>query len=657
MMLVKTVEKFHYSPAEMDAEWGSLVAKDLVENLDPEGLIFTREEVEGLLQETSHLELEIKMGRCKFLEKITALYEQKLIVRDSVVRQLLDKSWTFPEDEMIDFPVSVVFFEQEKMEENYKKQVTFRTALEYISRNDSLWKEPSEEELEQIRKDILGKDACKLSQQLNHPDGIEGYVGEKYLETIASTFDPHTNYFSSRTRKRFESHLSEEAMSYGFRLGQNIRGEIEIMEITPGSPAWNSNVLNEGDVLLSVEVAGQGKKEFTCQETSEALRMMSESFVNEARFTVRKQDGSSSEVVLHKGKVQVDDNIIQSFILDGPRKIGYIYLPSFYAQVSDQGTSYKGCADELATSLIKLKREGIEGLVFDVRGNGGGSMYEAIRVAGMFINFGAVAMAAMRDEEGEIMKDQSRGMIFDRPMVVLQDQMSASASELFSAAIQDYHRGVIVGGTSFGKATIQQIIPVDAYRFGEKPAYRESGEGFVKLTTGKFFRVTGDSHQQTGVIPDIPLPQKKPRYDYRENTLPNSLDNTSLDKDSYYRPLKELPLMALRDMSRERTETDRGFIQINVSNLSKDQAWENPAPLSVSKLKAFLDEIATTKIEQEEREPLLGVNNPEFLNGISSQNPLEEKVNQHLIEKIEEDIHIRESFSVLIDLITLTKNN
>ena len=487
-MLQQTIEKHHYAPRSLNEELSTVIIEQFLDHLDPQKMFLLETQVEEMKAAFSDLPIQIKQKDCRGLTRAVELYTKQLDWVDNLLANWEQVPWSEEAQEGEENKGSFAAT-SEALEDRWRK---YFQALLRNQFSDSTAR-PDASDWNQAWLDRIQAERCQLSLRLNHPEGLDEVVGKRFLSAFAKAQDPHTNYLSFNQKERFEYQLSEEAATFGFELVQNSRGEIEIAALVPGGAAWNSQALNEGDILLSIQVPGKPKLDFDCQAMIEAFRILGSPSVSEANFSIRKTSGEKRLVHLRKRKLSLSDQGIRSVLLEGSVRLGYLYLPSFYVDDSKGNGRRKGASDQLATELIRLKRQGIEGLILDVRGNGGGSMYEAMRIAGLFINFGAVAMTDDRMDGPELLKDMSRGMAFSKPLLVLQDRTSASASELFSACMQDYHRGLVVGDTSFGKASMQQILPIDAYKTQHLSADRLNplAPAFVKLTTGKFYRVTG----------------------------------------------------------------------------------------------------------------------------------------------------------------------
>ena len=656
--LIKTAEKYHYAPRPVDDTYSQLLFDEFIHTLDPAAIIFTTDDIKQLKIQAGQLDEQILEQRCDFLEQATVLYEQKL--RDALI--LITGIEEGPLDlqaaDTLKAYKDQQFVPRNQLRQRWEKLIKFQLLSAHLLSSDSALKKdpPTLEAIQKLKTDIIRRYHCHLNSKLDNPGGLKEQVGDKFLKAVSFAFDPHTEYFGATEKNEYETMLSKDAKGYGLEFTDNELGEIEIYLIIPGSPAWNSNALNEGDVILSVETPDSISKDFSCINLSEAYQFISDPSLNEAFFEIRKKNGERLRIKLFKEQIDVEENVIRSFILEGDRKIGYIYLPSFYTQMSSLHYLPNGCANDLAKEIIKLKRENIEGLVFDLRNNGGGSMLEALRVAGIFINYGAVSIIEKRDRQQETLKDPDRGTVFNKPLLVLINKYSASASELFAAAMQDYHRAVIAGSNSFGKSTAQEFLPIDAGHY-DNPSFA-SKKTFVKLTEGAFFRVTGATHQKTGVEPDIRLPDPDDRPEMGEGQFASALDFAAIDKKTYYYPLAPLPIDTLQAQSQARLAKNETFNKIRESmEAAMEEGLLFAIPLSFEAFRDYFTSVTgDDPLPESEEKDVFSVKNPSYMEGISNFNNSKEEVNQQAMKEIREDVYIRESFFILNDLIHLQSN-
>ena len=284
----------------------------------------------------------------------------------------------------------------------------------------------------------------------------------------------------------------------------------------------------------------------------------------EVQLTIRKKNGTMLDLVLSKELMKATENSVYSFIAEKNARVGYIRIPSFYSDF--EGNSSQGCAEDVAKEIAKLRKDNIEGIIIDLQDNGGGSMDEAIRLAGMFVDNGPISVSVNRKGTQNVMRDYIRGTVYNGPVVVMINGQSASASEFFAGAMQDYNRALIVGAKSLGKASIQVIQPLDIRQ-----------EEFVKVTTQKFYRVTGEGSQIKGIVPDIYFPTVYDSIMPREKSFKNALPYDFITTDARFRKY-DADYSAVIARSIERVKTSARFIDIQDIDKKVTEVYDNPAP-------------------------------------------------------------------------------
>jgi carboxyl-terminal processing protease len=375
-----------------------------------------------------------------------------------------------------------------------------------------------------------------------------------YCQALAATYDPHTAYFSSDAKENFESNLGKKPLEYGLTFSKDDEGHAQIDYLKPGSSAYQSGRLNQGDKIQSIQWEKKEAIDVADAEVEEIEHVLSASGGNTVNITVKKADGTTRLVALHKERVEVeeeeDDNKVKSFILQGDRKVGYISLPAFYSDW-EGAQGINGCANDVAKEIIKLKKENIEGLLIDLRYNGGGSMQEAIELSGIFIDAGPVGQVKTKDPKALTLKDVVRGTIYDGPLLLLVNGFSASASEMVAAVMQDYNRALIVGSPTYGKATVQVVLPMDTTINLETYNGKSVATSYIKLTISKLFRINGSTAQAHGVKPDIILPDLTDAVPEREVNEKYVLPATVIEANKYYKPLSPLPVAAAESVAKK----------------------------------------------------------------------------------------------------------
>jgi carboxyl-terminal processing protease len=373
-----------------------------------------------------------------------------------------------------------------------------------------------------------------------------------------------------------------------YGIGASLRdedGNIKIASIITGSPAWKSGELTVGDVITKVAQGDAEPTDLTGYGVPDAVKVIRGKKGTEVRLTVRKSDGAVKVLKLIREKIVQDETYARSAIVsNGKSKIGFIYLPEFYANFDDPNG--RRCADDVAKEIAKLKEQKVEGIILDLRSNGGGSLYDVVKMVGLFIEDGPVVQVKDRDGKPSVLKDRDKSLLYDGPLSVMVDEFSASASEIFAAAIQDYKRGLIIGSTStYGKGTVQRNIGLDK-DMGFMSANSELGT--IKLTLQKFYRINGGSTQLRGVVSDIVLPDFNEYFKLREKDDPDALPWDEIQKADYSVWNSGYDVNSLRSSSQLRVNNNPAFNLIK-TNSEWLAAKENAKVYSLN-IEKFRDE-------------------------------------------------------------------
>jgi carboxyl-terminal processing protease len=558
-MLKKTLAEKHIQPRPMDDAYSAWVFDKTIDDLDPDRVYFTKEDLNSLLLYRKKIDEELNGAGWLFLTQLTQLYQKCLQRYSSGINEVglqpidffspsflkEDSSWSNDMRALRTHWQQVFRFHLQKRLANLASRTGAKVQKDFLTKNESAARQ-------QVLR-VLLRDAEKI---LYHTNGFEAYVASVFFQSMATAFDPHTSYFTTNQMQGFISSLSTEGFLFGFTIEENESGEVIISHLTPGGPAWNSGEIHKGDVLQAIRWEGKEQQDLWGIDSEEVNDILGEPDLFKIELMLKKANGTVNTVHLRKEKIAAEGNAVKSFVLDGQKKIGFISLPDFYSNWGDADGAK--CASDVAREIVKLKRENIEGLILDVRFNGGGSMAEAVAMAGIFIDAGPVGVMKNRDKEPFTLKDFNRGTIYDGPLVIMVNSLSASASEFLAAALQDYNRALIVGARTYGKATAQQIMPADpTLSLEEKKSQPRlddiiSSAGFAKVTTEKLYRITGKTAQQTGVIPDIELPDALQELPLSESVLPRSFVPDSIQKKVYYQPLASLPRREVLEKSKHR---------------------------------------------------------------------------------------------------------
>jgi carboxyl-terminal processing protease len=311
-------------------------------------------------------------------------------------------------------------------------------------------------------------------------------------------------------------------------------GKIKIGTIIPGMPVERNGEIKVDDEILKIGEGAAEPVDIAGYAVTDAVKLIRGAQKgSEVRLTIKKADGTVKVITLLRDEIKLEDTYAKSAVINGQHKVGYIYLPEFYQNFQDRNGA--SCSKDVAKEVEKLKAENVEGIVIDLRSNGGGSLSEVVKMVGLFIDEGPVVQVKSRDEKQSVLKDRDKGVLYTGPLTVLVDEFSASASEIFAAAIQDYKRGIVIGSTStYGKGTVQRTIPLSPESENQLFVDKNAEDlGALKLTLQKFYRISGGTTQLKGVVPDIVLSDRMENLKFREKDSPSALPWDEISKADY----------------------------------------------------------------------------------------------------------------------------
>jgi carboxyl-terminal processing protease len=355
-----------------------------------------------------------------------------------------------------------------------------------------------------------------------------------FVNAITLSMDPHTDYFPPADKRSFDESMSGSFYGIGAQLKED-DGKIKIASLVAGMPAIRSGEVAVDDEIIKIAEGKAEPVDVTGYSVTDAIKLIRGAEKgSEVRLTLKKVDGTIKVVTLLRDKISLEDTFAKSAVINGDHKIGYIYLPEFYQDF--QNPNGPRCSNDVAKEIEKLKADNVEGIIIDLRNNGGGSLSEVVKMAGLFIEDGPVCQVKSRGEDKPyVLRDKDRNILYTGPLTVMVDELSASASEIFAAAIQDYKRGIIIGSTStYGKGTVQRSIPLSPESENPLFANKQTEDlGALKLTLQKFYRINGGATQLKGVTPDIVLADRLERVKFREKDNAAALPWDEIEKADY----------------------------------------------------------------------------------------------------------------------------
>jgi carboxyl-terminal processing protease len=636
------IQAEHIRPKPVDDSLSIFVFDNLINELDPSRNIFLKTEYDEMSKKyRSELDDFILSDDCSFLADITSKYKNGLLRTKKTLEKIQAEPIDYSKKDTIRFyKKSFPFYlKKEDVDKVWLKKIRYQILDEIAETSDNLDSlKTNFKSIETKAKNlIVTNEICRINTLLETNLKQE----EKLYNFFCTYFDPHTAYFSDDSKTSFVASLSKEHLSLGMTVNLNEKNEIIVSELDPNGPAYQTGQIKKGDQIVSIS----NQKE-TLQVSCASLESISTMILSESNknitLTLKRNAGKNFDVYIEKKIMKDEDNSVFSFIIGKDSKIGYIKIPSFYADLD--GNSRKGCADDVAREVIKLERDNIKGLVIDLIDNGGGSMEEAIKLAGMFIDYGPISIVVDNKQGKSVINDPYKGLIYKGPIVVLVNSNTASASEFFSSILQDYNRALLLGSTTLGKATMQTILSLD----------ENKNTDFLKITINKFYRVTGKSHQYIGVTPDVILPEFYEDVYQKESDFPTAIKNDSIEPILKYRTYVKRNLIdKLAKNSSARLADNYFFNNIKKINSKIDQLVNTPKaelPMTldaVFKQKKIVNSLWTEiNTFNDENNPLDVYNSTvnQFLLGVY---PNDKTINQYQIDNLKTNPYLNEAVNVI----------
>lgn len=655
--LIGTFNVYNFYTMEYSEKTSAEIVDLFIYNLDDRGMALISSDVKRLNEKKEELLPNVQSGNNSYVKQAQSIYLDALKRLDSILVSISTQTLNFTETDTVTFlPLNSDVYYSPSVKyhaERIRRYIKCRSFDRVLNNegSDNLSEKDALVKAADYSKTILANFREGILKQIQTADNA---VETNLLNAIALRYDPHSNYFNEEQNTEFKEALSVNKESFGFYLDEDQDGNIIVAGIEPGGSAWLSNQVNEGDYFQSVKIASakytNGDKTFA--EIEEALGKTRE---KEIVLTVKKQNGQLRTVKLVAQKVASDENNVKGYVLekDGT-KLGYISLPSFYTDM--ENNTLPGCANDVAKEILKLEKDTISGLIIDLRNNGGGSMLEAINLAGIFVDEGPLFIYKEKTRKPTLVKDANRGSIFKKPIVVMINETSASASELFSNIVKDYNLGLVVGQTSYGKGTAQSVLPLDT-SIAQNKKLMAANRDFIKMTNGKFYRLNCSTHQGSGVKPDVPFPEYPALSTYKESKEKYFIKPDSVVKKVIYTPNPPLDIASIRNKSAQRIAASPAFNRFKQATDSLNREMNTTYKIAVKfndyrKHKKRSDKLFDA-FDNALRAPGGGIKciNNTFDEKLSTYNIQVSQFNAEVIKSIENDIFVNESFYILTDLI------
>ena len=653
------LEQKHYAPKTIDDAFSKQVFTKYLEALNPDKDILVQSDIASLKKYELTLDDEIHGAPLNFYSDAASVYLKRVDEVMQLYRDILSQPFDFTvkeeinvDDDKTDFPA-----DEAARKERWRKRLKYLTLDQYsdlLQQRNSQTKDTAianktDAQLEQMART---KVLAVLDRSFNRQKLIFTPQEQfnSYVNVITDLMDPHTEYFPPVESRSFEEDLSGRFYGIGAQLKDD-DGSIKIAALITGSPAWKSQKIQVNDEIVKVAQGSAEPVDVRGYGVTDVVKLIRGNKGTEVRITFRKADGSTQVVPIVRDEIVQDEQFARSAVINQPNgKIGYIYLPEFYADFERQDGNR--CSQDVANEIIKLKKENVQGIILDLRNNGGGSLPEVVNMVGLFIKDGPVVQVKDRSGKPTILSDNDTSVLYAGPLAVMVNEFSASASEIFAAAIQDYKRGIIIGSDTYGKGTVQRTLPLGKTLdiFSGQTEY-----GTLKLTFEKFYRINGGSTQLKGVTPDVALPDP---YDYlklREKDQSSALPWDQLEKANYTPFNSGVNWNTVEAEAKNRIQSNTAF-----NALIKNEDWlKNNADKKYSlNLQDYQKEQNMLKTTVKQDDSLSHLTNPMDIQPVTEDrskyynntDSAKGQRYQQWLKNIQKDIYINETVNVIQDI-------
>ena len=576
------VEKGHYSTLDINDDISEKIYNTYLEQLDAQKRFFLQSDIRQFEKYKFKLDDQLKDQDLTFFNLVYETSRKRINEVKNYYEEIMNNSFDFSsnEDISLDFENKSYARNSNEIKNRWRKQLKYST-LDIISLKlgDSIKvidNKTRNESMTLIKKNT--DDFFDYVEEMDRDDWFANYIN-----AFLNQLDPHTVYFNPEDKDRFDTNISGKFDGIGARL-QKTEGTVKIVDIIVGGPIWKDKLLDVGDIILKVAQENQDPVNIIGMKLDDAIKLIkgpADSFVT---LTVKKISGEIKDVLIKRGVVELEELYAKSTLINkGDKNYGYISLPKFYIDFSDRKS--RNSANDVKNEIIKLKNNGISGLILDLRNNGGGALQTVVDMTGLFIERGPIVQVKSTGNRKQILYDKDPQVVWDGPLVILMNKMSASASEILAGALQDYNRAVIIGNEkSFGKGTVQNVI--DLNRFISNSSY---DLGALKITTDKFYRINGESVQLEGVKSDIVIPDSYKYIFNGEKDEKNPLQWDKITPANFDKWAKRDYLNKISSENQSRIDNDDYYSLINDrAQWLKDQQSNKTISLNFNSYNSFL---------------------------------------------------------------------
>jgi carboxyl-terminal processing protease len=661
------VQQVHFDPKPVDDNMSKYIFKEYLKRLDRGKRYFTQKDIDFLKKHELDIDDQINSRRFDFFEDTYRILQERMVAADSTYFKLIRNKFDLAKSKQIELDEDKLPWAKDEiqLEEYWDDYLTNDIVMRMERKMNEESKKENKSELkskDSIYTEVIAdvkktfSDWFERLSKLRRSDRFETYVG-----TITNYFDPHTDYFNPKEKQDFDINMGGRLEGIGARL--QVEGDyIKITTVMPGGPAWKSKQIVDGDIILSAAQEGQKAVELVGMRVDDAVQYIRGKKGTKVTLSIKKQDGTTKSITLVREAIVVDETFARSVIMDMPgvlNNVGYINLPKFYSTFDDEEAS-TSCAADIAKEIEKLKVQNVNGIILDLRNNTGGSLSDVVDMSGFFIEEGPIVQVKSRGQKPSLQQDRDSGVKYSGPLIILVNTMSASASEIIAAAMQDYKRAVIVGGNStFGKGSVQRFFNLDRAITG---ADQLKPLGQIKMSTQKFYRINGQTTQLKGVIPDIILPDNYSYIEAGEKEYDQALPSTVIEALPYKQNvaiLDNIPLLKAKSQERVSKSADFSLVVENAKRL-KSNRENTKVNLSLDEYKKEVAKIESEskKFDEIMKKDIVGFNvrnieadRLELIKDESKKARFEE-----WMKVLKKDFYLTETINIMKDLISNEKS-
>ncbi len=538
-VITYVLQQGHFNPIAMDDAFSEELFSDYIGSIDPVKRYFYESDYKDFTAFKTNIDDQLKAYDITFFNVTHTRLLERIDEAKKIYKEILSKPFDYTIDEAFetDYDKSIFAKNKKEMKERWRKQLKFSTLSNYddIKAEEEFAKEKDDSYVIKIDADIEkeAREATLKSLNIYFNDNVDDLKREDwfalYVNAIVEEFDPHTYYLAPKNKENFDERMSGKLEGIGARL-QKRMDYIKIVELISGGPAWRGQELEVEDIILKVKQENEKHPvDIVGMRINDAIKYIKGPKGTKVTLTIKKVDGTIKDVVITRDVISLGETYAKASLVEkNKKKFGVINLPAFYVDFDD----YKNlnAAIDVKKEIERLKVEGMEGLVLDLRNNGGGSLPTVVEMAGLFIKGGPVVQVRSTGTPKEVLRDKDKSITWDGPLVILVNELSASASEIMAAAMQDYKRAIVIGSKqTYGKGTVQNV-----YNLNNLVRNNTSGDlGALAFTTQKYYRINGGSVQLEGVKSDVKVPGRFSFIDVGEKEKENPLPWDEIDAADY----------------------------------------------------------------------------------------------------------------------------